>query len=94
MTNNRTFHLSDKDKKTLLKWGHPEKELKQIEDATNAGTFQTKKGACIGWLTAKRLVGTENFLSGIARASFHWTATRDSAVCGFVYFNFSNYFKD
>jgi len=87
-----TFKLSNKDRETLLKWGHREHDLKQIEDSANAGEFFNNKGHLITWGTALRTIGKREFLSGISRAAFHWTAGRENLKTGkYVSFDFSKY---
>lgn len=85
------FKLSNKAKKILLAWGHPEEELKQIEMACNVGRFSIKTNKrrehLCTWQRAKRVLGTETFLSGLSRAAFHWTSGRYSDN-GYYYVSF------
>ena len=87
------YTLSKKDKETLKNWGYsPLGDLKQIEEAINLCVYTNTKGRQIKYTTAIRTLGKVGFLSGIARASFHWSASR---TCGNkdVHFNCSSMFK-
>lgn len=91
----KTFKLTNKQKEVLLDWGHKEYEFNQIEECVNTGIITNEvTHRKISWKTAIKKIGEREFLSGISRAAFHWTAMRnsdDNKEC--VYFDFSNYFK-
>lgn len=73
------FTLSEEDKKMVLGWGYPESDLAQIEEAANVGTFEREGHGRICWSTAKHLLGNQEWLSGLCRAAFHWTCSRENA---------------
>ena len=84
------FKLTDEDKNILLSMGYLEEDFDQIERATNIGTFTigkrikgTKeyKEHKINFNKAIELVGKEQFLASIGRASFHWTTTDSLKEC-------------
>lgn len=89
------FKLNKREIDLLKKWGYPEEDIKQIEESVLAGEFFTNKGKKVDWLTAKRIVGSIEFLSGISRSAFHWTCMRNNQKKPnrFIFFDFSKYFK-
>lgn len=71
----KTFRLTEEDKKQLYLFGFLDKDFPQIELAAQEvdlyhGNRKISVDKCI------ELIGRKNFLSGISRAAFHWTATR------------------
>ena len=91
----KKFKLTKCQKDILLGWGYKEYEFNQIEECVNTGIITNEvTHRRISWATAIKKIGDREFLSGIARASFHWTAMRNSDDDKqSVYFDFSNYFK-
>ena len=100
-TTKTEFKLTEKDKKTLLEWGYLKEDLQQIEDGANIGTitFTYKHRRVEHEITpqkAIRIIGREQFLSGLSRAAFHWSAieyVRDNDKNGFVYFHMDELFE-
>lgn len=89
----KPFKLNDKQKKVLLDWGYREDEITQMEECVNCGTITNENThRVLSWKTALKRLGEKDFLSGIGRASFHWTAMRGEGDVR-IYFDFSNYFK-
>lgn len=86
--------LTDKDKETLRRYGYPDEDFKQIELATLAKytTYEIddKKSSLMQVLS---VLDREDFLSGIARSAFHWSAARETKDGKIVYFNSSKLFK-
>lgn len=73
----KEFALLDSDKERLYSMGYLDKDFPQIQLAANEVDlyFDGKKisiDRCI------EIIGRERFLSGIARAAFHWTAARSA----------------
>ena len=72
--------LNKEEKKLLKEFGYSEEDLLQIQNLKF--TFKLYKGAIMGEKItikrAKKILGTIDFLSGIGRASFHWTAFRST----------------
>lgn len=87
------YKLNKKDKKTLSYLGYPESDFEQIEIAINKCSYKNSKDTNITYTTAIRLLGKVDFLSGISRAAFHWTATRMNKEGKVVRFNCSSMFK-
>lgn len=82
--------LTPKDRELLLSWGHDEKDLQQIEEATHsAKTSYELDGAPIKRDEAIRLLGRETYLSGLSRSAFHATAARWTDDGREVYFDSS-----
>lgn len=86
--------------KLLLSWGETMEDIPQIFegkrvakfDWTKRGEFTNKKISCD---KAFELLGFEVFWSGISRASFHWSACRDTIDgTGYVGIDCSALFKD
>lgn len=73
------FKLTTEEKEHLLADGHSEDDLVQIQKAANAyKTTYEIDGRRINRDEAIALLGRENFISGLARSAFHWTAARDT----------------
>lgn len=77
------FKLTDKDKELLRKWGYPESDLLQIEDAANEGKIKSYRKETASWNHisvdgAIRILGRTEFLSGLSRAAFHRSAQREN----------------
>lgn len=69
--------LTDEDKTYLKGLGYHKKDLKQIAVATSL-TAYTYKGHLICDADACEVLGKEDYLSGIARSAFHWSASRET----------------
>lgn len=78
--------------KTLREWGHPEKEIEQIERATAVTTYE-RNGRTISEEEARRLLGTRVWLSGISRSAFHRSAARVDRCGQTVYLDSSGLFR-
>lgn len=72
--------LTQEHKDLLLKWGYPQEDFEQIEEATRKTTYELyegdKKIKNVGIKEAINLLGIETYLSGIGRSAFHFTAYR------------------
>jgi hypothetical protein len=88
--------LSDKDKELLLKWGYPESDFRQIADAIRVTKYtlidKDGKEKNISSEEARKMLGDEEFLSGISRSAFHWTAMRGTEDRG-IHFDSSKLFE-
>lgn len=69
--------LTEKDKGLLLKWGYSERDFAQIEEATRR-TIYIYCGKEIDREKVIYLLGDEQYLSGISRSTFHFSATRET----------------
>lgn len=86
--------LNNDDKKWLLELGHTEEDFFQIEQALNANiTKYTIDGVPVSRDEAIRLLGRKQFISGISRSAFHYTAARETANGKVVLFDSSRLFK-
>ena len=83
---------TEKMKETLRKWGHPEDELQQIERAIEVTTYE-RNGRYIQMDCARRLLGTDAWLSGLSRSAFHWTSARIDHYGQTIYFDSSRLFN-
>lgn len=72
--------LTETDQKLLKKRGYSDKDFSQKETAINTSKYyiynDQKKSVSITPEKAIKLLGKEEFLSGIARSAFHWSAMR------------------
>lgn len=84
--------LTEKDKELLLKWGHSERDFAQIEEATRRTTYRYC-GKEIEREKAIYLLGDEQYLSGISRSAFHFSATQETRDGHIVYFDSIRLFK-
>ena len=84
--------LTEKDKNYLRNLGNKDADLKQIEEAANVTTY-TNRGKRISRNKAIELLGREEWLSGISRSAFHWTAGRMAKDNTEVDFDSSRLFK-
>ena len=81
------MNFTDDDKKFLLENVYGgikqtfEEDLPQIEEAADVTTYTLYKGdksdGRISRTKAIALCGRDGWLSGLSRAAFHWTATRE-----------------
>lgn len=86
--------LTSADMALLLEWGHPESDFQQIEEAFKKSKTKYKFGdKPISREEAISLLGREQYLSGISRSAFHYTAARETPDGQFVYFDSSNLFR-
>lgn len=68
--------LTNRDKEILSSWGHTEKDIKQIEEATRKTIYKLNAKEKISCQDAIKLIGRKAFLSGVSRSAFHWSASR------------------
>lgn len=94
--------LKNCEKEILIEFGHSEEDLEQIQEALDSR--YTKYEYCCGGSEKKisrqkacELLGIREFLSGISRSAFHWSAVRyiddNCEEKGYIYFDSSNLFK-
>lgn len=86
--------LTKADKELLTKWGHEESDFPQIERAFDkrVTTYQMG-GKPIARDEAIEALGREDYLSGISRSAFHYSATREARNGCLVLFDSSNLLK-
>ena len=92
--------LTNKDKEILRQFGDEEADFEQIERAIGKTTYTlqgNKNGIFVERkITAKKaieLLGRKNFLSGISRSAFHWSAVRETDDGREIYFDSSRLFR-
>ena len=85
--------LSNSDKEYLKEIGYSENDFSQIERASEKSDYMYKRKR-IGQKKAIELLGRKEYLSGIARSAFHWTACRETPDGKPVYFNSFRFFKE
>ena len=73
--------LNEKEKRILKSWGYMEEDFPQIEEAAKKTTYTlynelNGRKKRIGIKEAIELLGIEDFLSGLSRSAFHWSACR------------------
>ena len=68
-------NLSKEDIKLVKSWGYLDEDLRQINEAIDATTYELD-GKPISQLNAIKILGRERYLSGICRSAFHWSAAR------------------
>lgn len=94
--------LTIKDKKLLVSWGERPEDIAQIESASKSNILELKlkdletgKRRKIGQREAIKILGRETFLSGLSRAAFHWSCSRQSEDDKFsVSFDCGKLFKE
>ena len=78
----------------ILSMGYEETDLQQIEEVQNAIKLTDEKDKIIGKKKAISMIGLKEYLSGLARAAFHWTSLRETEdKKRFVYFDAYKYFR-
>lgn len=71
------MELTKKDKEQLLKWGYLEEDIYDIEKTMGCIKILSFKSArYITFNDAIRMIGRKEWLSGIARTTFHGSAMR------------------
>ena len=91
--------LTNEDKKLLKNWGYPDEDLTQIERATTKTKYELARTSFntsenkISTDEAIEILGRKEYLSGIARSAFHWSACRQNEKGQTVYFNSSKLFR-
>ena len=80
----RDMVLQKRDIDLLKKWGYPDDDIPQIQEAINVSKYELHKADApyskVKDLTAAEeyeKAGREQFLSGIARSAFHWDSSRE-----------------
>lgn len=80
----KDMKLEERDINTLIEIGYEEKDISQIQKAIEVSTYNLHEAKPpyteVKNLTASqayKIVGRLEFLSGIARSAFHWSASRE-----------------
>jgi len=84
--------LEESDKKYLKEVGYIDKDMDQIERAVAVTDFEVD-GKPMDLVSVLRIMDRKDFLSGMGRSAFHWSAMRTAADGREVYFDSSKLFK-
>lgn len=84
--------LTNEDKQYLIECGYEKEDFNQIARAISKTSYEYQ-GDEISAQKAIEVVGRENFLSGIARSAFHFTASREGKDGNYVHFDSTSLFK-
>lgn len=96
------YKFTDAEKGYLLQkiYGGNRKNFKadfpQIELAADIASYyyyEDEREVYIDRNQARRMLGTETWLSGISRAAFHWTASREAVGGQTIFIDCSPLFK-
>lgn len=80
--------LTKADTEQLLDWGHPERDFPQIEEAMKKSKTKYRLGdKQITREEAISLLGRKQYLAGISRSAFHYTASQCLDDGQVVYFD-------
>lgn len=86
--------LTAEDKQHLIEWGYSERDLPQIEEAMRRDKTAYKIGSCsISREDAIAALGRLEYLSGIARSAFHFSAAKTASDGRVVIFDSSRLFR-
>ena len=91
--------LTNEDKELLQSWGHTDEDLKQIERATTKTIYQlarTSFNTGENKISADEVIGIlgrKEYLSGISRSAFHWSACRQNDKGQTIFFDSSKLFE-
>lgn len=71
--------LTEKQKELIISWGYKKEDFRQIERASECTQYtivNRKEEYCITREEAIRKLGEREFLSGLCRSAFHYSACR------------------
>lgn len=89
--------LNKRHKEIILGFGYPKEDLRQIEKALKYTTFtlciKGKEDEIVSLDKAVEILGEKEFLSGMCRSAFHWTAMRNNDEIRNIHFNSSKLFE-
>ena len=74
------MQLNKEEEKKLIDWGFSEQDIKQIRRLRYTFTLypiNNTNSKKISTILARELLSNEDFLSGLGRAAFHRTASRE-----------------
>lgn len=70
--------LTEQDKLILRNWGYPESDMKQLQRAASWCKYEGENDERLVAKEVISILGRETWLSGISRAAFHYSATREN----------------
>lgn len=84
--------FTEADKTQLAEWGYSESNIKQIEEAAKRNnTIYSMGGQRISREEAITRLGRKDFLSGLSRSAFHFTASRMTPDGKYISFDSSKW---
>lgn len=91
------MELTTKDIELLKSWGYLQEDIPQIQKAISRSSYSLYNGNTdeenfISASEALDILGRKEFLSGISRSAFHWSASRERKKYT-VFFDSSALFK-
>lgn len=93
--------LTEEDKQILRSWNYTEQNIEQIKRFLGKTVYKfvdDENGTSerISATKASELLDRKDFLSGLARSTFHWTAVRElpNNENAHVFFNSGNYWRE
>lgn len=84
--------LTDEDKKILKSFGNKKKDIEKIEKAVAVTDFEIDDKP-IDLVSVLRIMDRKEFLSGMSRSAFHFSAARETVDGRVVLFDSSRLFK-
>lgn len=86
--------LTSEDKEYLKKCGYLDEDMEQIETATlSKYTYYKIDDKRASLKEVLSVLDRKEYLTGIARSAFHWSAARKTKDGKVIYFNSSKLFK-
>lgn len=70
-----------------------DQDIKQIEQAASICIYTDEEDKRISRAKVIEMLGREDWLSGLSRAAFHWTASRGKEGQNYVRFDCSKLFR-
>ena len=83
------------DKQYLINIGYEESDLRQIQEAANKCKYENSETReKYGVRKVLEILPRQEWLTGVARAAFHWSAVRNNINGVGVFFNCYEMFKN
>ena len=87
------MRLLKSDKEYFKKCGYLDRDILQIENAIKVMIYTNEEGKRVSRKYVLENMDRKTWLSGIGRASFHWTAARDTYDKKIIFFDASKLFE-
>ena len=88
-----SMKLSESDKNYFKKCGYLDQDIPQIEKAIEVMQYEDENDKKVSRKYVLDNMDRETWLSGIGRASFHWSATRETKDGKTIFFDARKLFK-
>ncbi|RHU02394.1 hypothetical protein DW711_10760 [Ruminococcus sp. AM27-16] len=92
-TESESIKLSESDKNYFKKRGYLDQDIPQIERAIEVMQYENENDKKVSTKYVLDNMDRETWLSGIGRASFHWSAARETRDGKTIFFDASKLFK-